>query len=98
MTNCLLKNNSHYEKGNHTWFCAFNRWLDVGLLFQRTSGNHDHDASNHCVDGSTSADKPDNDNNDAPNGRRLLIGGGPQFQPLVTIGRVAPSLLRAIRR
>jgi hypothetical protein len=34
VTNCLLKNNVHYEKSNHTWFCAPNRWLNVGLLFQ----------------------------------------------------------------
>jgi hypothetical protein len=34
VTNCLLKNNAHYEKSNHTWFCALNRWLNVGLLFE----------------------------------------------------------------
>ena len=76
MTNCLLKNNSHYEKGNHTWFCALNRWLDVGLLFQSTGGNHDHDASNHCDDGGTAANA-NNDNNDPPNGWRLLIADSP---------------------
>ncbi len=84
MTNCLLKNNSHYEKSNHPWFCALDRWLDVGLLLQRTRGNHDHDASNHCDDGGTSADRHDNDNNDAPDGRRLLIAGN--FNGSVTVG------------
>jgi len=72
----LLKNNSHYEKSNHTWFCALGRWLDVHLLFQFTRVNHDHDASNHGDDGGTSADRHDDNNNDAPHGR-LLIADSP---------------------
>ena len=72
MPNRLVKKQFTYEKINHTWFCAFSRRLDVGLLRQRTCGNHDHDASNHCDYAGATADKPDNDDNDA-HGRRLLI-------------------------
>ena len=91
VTNCLLKNNSRYEKSNDTCFCALNRRLDVGLLFQRTGVNHDHDASNHCDYGGTSADRPDNHNNDAPHGRRLLIRSSPASQPILTVGSVELS-------
>src|SRR6266481_9244397 len=80
VTNCLLKNNSRYEKSNDTWFCALNRRFDVGFLFQRTGVNHDHNASNHCDYGGTSADRSDNNNNDAPDGRRLLTGSRPHFK------------------
>src|SRR5580704_18086414 len=79
VTNCLLKNNSRYEKSNDTWFCALNRRLDVGLLFQRTGVNHDHNASNHCDYWGTSANWHDYDHNDTPHGRRLLTGNSPQF-------------------
>jgi hypothetical protein len=80
----LLKNNSHYEKSNHTWFCALNRWLDVGLLLQRTRGNDHDNASDHSHNGGPSADRHDNDNNDAPDGRRLLMAGN--FNASVTVG------------
>jgi hypothetical protein len=97
VTNCLLKKQFTYEKSNHTWFCALNRRLDVGLLFQRTGVNHDHDASNHCDYGGTSADRHNNNHNDAPHGRRLLTGNSPAFQPILTIGLVELSPGPAIR-
>lgn len=68
-----MKKQFTYEKINHTWFCAFSGCLDVGLLRQRTRGHHDHNASNHCDYRGATADRPDNDDNDAPDGRRLLI-------------------------
>jgi len=70
------ENNSRYEKRNHTWFCTLNRGFDVGLLLQRTGHNLDHDASNDCDYPGATADKPDNDDHDAPDGRRLLTADG----------------------
>jgi len=52
---------------------VFRRRSDVGVLFQRARGDDNYDASNHCDDGGTSADRRDDNNNDAPHGRRLLI-------------------------
>lgn len=51
----------------------FRRRSDAGVLLQRTRGDDDYDASNHCDDGGTSADRRDDNNNDAPHGWRLLI-------------------------
>jgi hypothetical protein len=70
------RNNSHHEKSNHTWFGALNCCVDVDLLFEHTREHYDHHASNHGVDGGTSADRHDNNNNDAPR-RRLLIADSP---------------------
>ena len=77
MTNCLLKNNSPYEKSNHTWFYVFSRCLDAGFLLQRTRSDHDDNASDYRHNGATAAHVANNNNNDAPDGRRLLIADSP---------------------
>jgi hypothetical protein len=39
----FVKNNSHYEKIDHSYFCAFDPCYDAGLLRERTRDNYDHD-------------------------------------------------------
>jgi hypothetical protein len=72
------RNNSRYEKSNHTWFGALNCCVDVDLLFEHTRDHHDHHASNHG-DYAATAGRRDNHHNDAPRGRRLLISTPRQF-------------------
>jgi len=40
----FVKNNSHYEKVDHSYFCPFDSCCDAGLLRERTGDHHDHDA------------------------------------------------------
>jgi hypothetical protein len=42
----FLRNNSHYEKINHSHFCAFDGRLDANVLLKRTRDDYGHDASN----------------------------------------------------
>jgi hypothetical protein len=67
------RNNSRHEKSNYTWFGALNCCVDVDLLFQHTRDRHDHHASNHGDYPRSTAAHSNNDNNDAPDGRGLLI-------------------------
>jgi len=39
-----VKNNSHHEKIDHSYFCAFGACYDADLLRKRTGDNYDHDA------------------------------------------------------
>ena len=39
-----VKNNSHYEKIDHSYFCPFDPCYDAGLLRERTRDNHNDDA------------------------------------------------------
>ena len=40
----FVKNNSHHEKIDHSYFCAFGACYDADLLRKRTGDNYDHDA------------------------------------------------------
>jgi hypothetical protein len=50
------RRNSHYEKINHSHFCAFDRRLGAGVLLKQTRDDHDHNASNHCHVGASAFD------------------------------------------
>ena len=52
----------------------FRRGSDAGFLFQRARGDDNYDPSDHCQHPTGAGDHGGNDdNNDAPHGRRLLI-------------------------
>jgi hypothetical protein len=80
-TNRLLKNNSSYEKSNHTWFSAVRCRFDAGLLCQRTRGDYNYNASDYRHNGGPASAFTNDNNNDA-HGRRLLIGRSRHFQPV----------------
>src|SRR5438874_2161285 len=40
----FVKNNSHHEKIDHSYFCAFGARYDADLLRKRTRDNHNDDA------------------------------------------------------
>jgi len=42
-------------------------------MLEHTRNQHNDNAPDHSFDGGTAADRPDNDYDDPPNGRRLLI-------------------------
>ena len=52
----------------------FRRGSDTGVLFQRARGDDNYDASDDCQHPTGAGEHGSNDdNNDAPHGRRLLI-------------------------
>jgi hypothetical protein len=67
------RNNSRYEKSNHTWFCVVDHRIGNGFLLQFTRDDDNNDSSNHGVNGSAATGCVAHDDNNDAHGRRLLI-------------------------
>ena len=72
MTNWFVNNHSRYEKRNDTECCLNSGGPDIRVVRRRAGGDHNHNASNHGLNGSPATDRFADDDNNDPH-RRLLI-------------------------